>query len=49
LFSFKPRKSSIYGFFAFLINLFTKEDFYFGLSTFILFAICFIYFILLKK
>lgn len=36
-------------FIAFLINVFTKEDFYFGIATFILFAVCFIYFLFSKN
>lgn len=36
-------------FIAFLINVFNKKDFYFGLSTFILFAVCLIYFIFSKN
>ncbi len=36
-------------FIAFLINVFTAKDFYFGLSTFILFGVCFIYFIFSKN
>lgn len=36
-------------FITFLINVFTKKDFYIGLSTIILFVVCLIYFIFSKN